>query len=55
MNYRKLSRAIIQFIAVVVFALHVGAIAAYAQQPGTTAAPAPVTPAPSANTPVQSG
>ena len=53
MNHRKLSRAIIRLFAVVVFGLHALALTAYAQQPGTTAAPAPVTPAPSANTPVQ--
>ncbi len=55
MNQRKLSRVIISLIALAIFGLQAGALTAHAQQPGTTAAPAPVSPAPSANTPVQSG
>ena len=50
---QKLSRAIIRLIAIVIFGMQAGALAAYAQQPGTPV-PAPVAPAPSANTPVQS-
>lgn len=53
MNQRKLRRAIIHFIAVAVFGLQAGALAAYAQQP-VAPVPAPPAPAPSANTPVQS-